>query len=98
MLKRICYPMLIIFMLCLCTNLLGEEPKNEYYPVTLGSTWVYVDQDGNEMTLSTIEGEEIADKIYHGFSYEPEIKDWKNFNRYLMPSLYHIGEIGRAHV
>ncbi len=84
--------MLIIFMLCLCSTLLGEEPKKDYFPVTLGSSWVYVDQDGNEMTLSTTEGEEIADKIYHGFSYEPKIKDWKNFNRYMLPTLCHLGE------
>lgn len=92
MLKRICYPTLIIFLLCLCTNLMGEESNKDYFPVTPGSSWVYIDQDGNEMTLRTIEGEEIADKIYHGFSYEPEIKDWKNFNRFMLPSLYHIGD------
>ncbi len=92
MLKRICYLMLIIFMFCLCATLLGEESMKDFFPVTHGSTWVYVDQDGNEMTLSTIEGEEIADKIYHGFSQEPEIKDWINFNRFMLPTLCHIGE------
>jgi hypothetical protein len=94
MLKRLC-PFLIFFLsFHFNTTLIGNEPTHKYFPSTLGSFWVYEDQDGNELTRSAIEGEEIAGEIYHGFSYEPEIEDWQDFHRYIHLSLFNIDEEG----
>ncbi len=94
MLKKL-YPLLIFFLsFHFSTTLIGNESIHKYFPSTLGSFWVYEDQDGNELTRSTIEGEEIAGEIYHGFSYEPEIEDWKDFHRYIHLSLFNIDEEG----
>ena len=92
MLKKLCLFLTFLLIFCFCVRLLGDESVSTYFPDTIGSYWVYEDQDGNELTRRAIEGEEIAGEIYHGFSYEPELEDWKDFNRYMFPSLYNVGE------
>ncbi len=93
MLKKLCLFMIFLLIFCFSAALPGNEVETpKYFPAVIGSYWVYVDQDGNELTRRAIEGEEIAGEIYHGFSYEPELEDWKDFNRYMFPSLYNIGE------
>ncbi len=92
MLKRFSALLTILFLSGFCATLIGNEPLQNYFPSTLGSFWVYEDQDGNELTRRAIEGEEIASVIYHGFSYEPELEDWADFNRYMFPSLYNVDE------
>ena len=92
MLKKLC-PLLIFFLSFYCiTNLIGNESTQRHFPSPLGSFWVYEDQDGNELTRRAIEGEEIAGETYHGFSYEPVLEDWANFNRYMHLSLFNVGE------
>lgn len=92
MMRKACAIFILFVALSLSATLLGDESNKKYFPNTLGSFWVYEDQDGNELTRRSIEGEEIADEIYLGFSYEPELKDWADFNRYLHPPLYHVGD------
>ena len=77
----------------LSTALIGDESEiTQYFPGTLGSYWVYVDQDGNELTRRAIEGEEIAEEIYHGFEYEPVLEDWIDYH--IHPNLYQVNEEG----
>ena len=92
MLKKLCLLLTFFLIFCFCARLLGDESVSTYFPDTIGSYWVYEDQDGNELTRRAIEGEEIASVIYHGFSYEPELEDWADFNRYMFPSLYNVNE------
>lgn len=73
-------------------TLIGNESTQKYFPSPLDSYWVYVDQNGNQLTRRAIEGPEIDGKTYHAFSYEPELEDWIDFNRYMHPFLFHIGE------
>ena len=64
----------------------------QYFPNTLGSYWVYEDQDGNELTRRVIEGKEIAGKMYHAFSYEPTLKDSADYDYQIHPNFYQVGE------
>ena len=73
--------------------LMGDKLETtQYFPRTLESYWVYVDQDGNELTRRAIEGEEIAEEIYHGFEYEPTLEGWIDYH--IHPNLYQVNEEG----
>lgn len=74
------------------STLIGNESTHKYFPSTLGSFWVYEDQDGNEFTRQIIETEEITGETYYNFSYEPVLEDWKDFHRYMHLSLFNVGE------
>lgn len=93
MLKRFCTVFTLLLVFGLSTALMGDESEiTQYFPDTLGSYWVYVDQDGNELTRRAIEGEEIAEDIYHGFEYEPPLEDWIDYH--IHPNLYQVNEEG----
>ena len=96
MLKRFCTVFTLLFAYSFCVPLMGNEAAKEYFPSTLGSYWVYADQDGNELTRYSVEGEEIAGEMYHAFHYASDLKDWTVYYRYLCPNLYKIGENGVA--
>ncbi|MDE0089127.1 MAG: hypothetical protein OXU23_25645 [Candidatus Poribacteria bacterium] len=92
MLKKLC-PLLIFFLsFYFSSTLIGNESTHKYFPSTLGSFWVYEDQDGNEFTRQIIETEEITGETYYNFSYEPVLEDWKDFHRYMHLSLFNVGE------
>lgn len=92
MIRSICTYTTIILILSLCMPLFGKEEAVNYFPSTLGSYWVYEDQDGDELKRTVIEGEEIAGEIYNAFNYEPELKDWENFIKYICPELFRIND------
>ena len=92
MLKRFCFLFTLIFVFIFSATLRGNETAKLYFPSTLDSYWVYVDQDGNELTRQVVEGEEISGVIYNGFSYDPELEDWLDFDRHFFPYLYHVGD------
>ncbi len=94
MLKKLCPFLIFILTFYFCTTLIGNESTQRFFPSTLGSFWIYEDQDGNEFTRQIIEGEEIAGETYYSFSYEPVLEDWKDFHRYIHLSLFNIGEKG----
>ena len=75
-------------------TLMGNEDANKYFPSTLGSYWVYEDQDGNELTRRAVEGEEIAGKTFSAFIYEPELEDWTKYSPFIHTSLYNVGDAG----
>ena len=90
---RTVFTLLLIFGLS--AALMGDESEiTQYFPGTLGSYWVYVDQDGNELTRHAIEGEEIAGEIYHGFEYEPAVEDWIGYHYHIHSGLSQVGEEG----
>ena len=95
MLKKFRTVFTLLLVFGLSTALMGDESEiTPYFPGTLGSYWVYVDPDGNELTRRAIEGEEIAEEIYHGFEYEPALEDWIDYH--IHPNLYRVGEDGIA--
>ena len=49
-----------------------RTPVN-YYPMTVGSRWVYRSADGSEWTREVTETEEVGSHLYHFFSYNPLI-------------------------
>ena len=64
----------------------------QYFPNTLGSYWVYEDQDGNELTRRVTESKEIDGELYHAFNYEPALADWTDYDYHIHPNFYQIGE------
>jgi hypothetical protein len=73
---------------------MGNETTKIYFPGTFGSYWTYQDQDGNELTRTVDEGEEIAGETYSIFIYEPDIEDWTNYAYHFLPSLYSVNDEG----
>ncbi len=94
MLKRLNIILILLFGFSFGGTLLGDESANKYFPSTVGSFWVYEDQDGNELTRHAIEGEEIAGKTFSAFSYEPELEDWAKYSPLIRPSLYNVSDAG----
>ena len=94
MFNKFCVVLIFLLFIGFSVVLLGNESTSKYFPSTLESFWVYEDQDGNEFTRRAIEDEEIAGKIYHAFSYEPELEDWVDYSYFLHPSLYQVSDAG----
>ena len=46
-----------------------------YYPMTVGSRWVYQNPDGSEWTREVTESQRFDTELYHSFSYNPPIQD-----------------------
>ena len=86
--------MTFLLVFSFSVTLLGNETAQKYFPHTLGSYWVYEDQDGNEVTRRATKGEEIAGKTDHAFSYEPKLEDWADYSPFIYPSLYYVSETG----
>ena len=94
MLKRLNTILIFLFVFSFSATLLGNETAKKYFPATLGSFWVYEDQDGNELTRRAVEGEEIAGETYHAFDYEPAFEKWENYEYYVHPTLFKIDDTG----
>lgn len=94
MLNKVCTTTLLLFAFCFSVVLFGIESSTKYFPDTLDSYWVYVDQVGNEFTRRAVEGEEIGDEVLSAFSYEPELENWVDYSCFLHPSLYKVNEEG----
>ena len=93
MLKRFRNILTLLLVFSFMAGLLGGESEIvQYFPNTLGSYWVYKDQDGNELTRRAIEDEEVADKTYRAFSYEPTVEDWADYVYHVQPFLYQVGK------
>lgn len=71
---------------------MGNDTAKVYLPDTLGSSWVYVDQDGNEFTRFAVEEKTIDGDIYRAYNYEPAIEDWEEFRYHIQPFLYQVAE------
>ena len=67
---------------------------NKYFPVSPGSYWVYVDQDGNELTRRALEDEVIPEKRLKAYKYIPAKEDWENYDVYTNSKLYEVTDDG----
>ncbi len=85
---------LLLFIFCLSGTLMGDDSAENYFPTTIGSFWVYEDQDGNELTRRAVDGEEIAGEKYHAFEYEPSFENWENYDYHVHPILLKVDETG----
>ncbi len=91
MLKRFRVIFSLLLILGFSATLVGKEGADTYFPHTLGSYWVYEDQDGNELTRRVIENKDIDGEAYHAFSYEPTFEDWGDYDYHIHPHLYQVG-------
>ncbi len=90
--KKILTSLTLILFFTIFAPLIRSEEAVNYFPSTIGSYWVYEDKDGNALKRTVIEGEEIAGEIYNAFNYEPELKEWENFIKYICPELFKIND------
>ena len=68
--------------------------NNKYFPVSPGSYWVYVDQDGNELTRRAIEDEVIPEKRLKAYKHKPAKENWENYSVYTDSKLYEVTDDG----
>ena len=92
MLKKMQPIFLLLLIFGLSTMSVGNEWANYYFPDAVGSYWTYEDQDGNELTRYAIDPEEIDGETYRAFSYEPALEDWADFEHYIHPYFYQVGD------
>ncbi|RKU24121.1 hypothetical protein C6503_01440 [Candidatus Poribacteria bacterium] len=92
MLKKMQPIFLLLLIFGLSTMSVGNEWANYYFPDTVGSYWTYEDQDGNELTRYAIEPEDIDGETYRAFSYDPALEDWADFEHYIHPYFYQVGD------
>ena len=52
-----------------------DSTSSNYFPLTVGSRWVYRNPDGSEWAREVTESQKIGDHLYHFFSYDPPIED-----------------------
>ena len=81
-------------VLGLSVTLIGSGVAEDYFPATLGSYWVYEDQDGNKLTRRAVEEKEIDGERYHRFSYEPDAEDSADYVYHIHSAFYRIDEGG----
>ena len=94
MLKQARSVFILLFIFGCSVIVIGNGTAENYFPSTLGSYWVYEDQDGNQLTRHADEGEEIAGEMYNLFTYEPDAEDWVNYAYHFHASLYRIDDGG----
>jgi hypothetical protein len=94
MLKQARSVFILLFIFGCSAIVVGNGTAENYFPSTLGSYWVYEDQDGNELTRHVDEGEEIAGEMYNLFTYEPDVEDSENYAYHFHAALYRIDEGG----
>lgn len=93
MLKGFCMVLSLLLILCLNATLIGKEEIDSYFPHTPGSFWVYVDQDGNELTRRVVEEKTIEGETYHAFNYEPTLENL-DYDYHIHPNFYQVGKEG----
>ena len=81
----------LVLILSFSTISIGNEWANYYFPDTSGSYWTYEDQDGNELTRYAIEPENLDGETFRAFSYDPALEDWADFEHYIHPYFYQVG-------
>ncbi len=75
-----------------------EKPINyapistPYYPMTLGSRWVYRNPDGSEWSREVVQSEIILHDSYHSFAYDPLLGD--RHGEFIKSPTYVVGSDG----
>ena len=92
MLKTFCVIFSLLLILGFSATLVGKEGTDSYFPHTLGSYWIYEDQDGNELTRRAAADKTIAGETYRSFNYEPVLEDWVDYDYHIHPNFCQVGE------
>lgn len=87
---RSIFVLLLIFSLSV--TLLANEWATYYFPDKVGSSWIYEDQDGNELTRYAVKEKNVEGNTFRAFEYEPEIDDWEKYMYAVQPFLYQVGD------
>ena len=90
--KKIRSILIFFFIFCCTTTLVGNEWADYYFPDALGSYWIYEDHNGDELTRYAIEPDEIDGETYSVFTYDPGLEDWIDFEHYIHPYYYQVGD------
>ena len=89
--KTVC---ILLILLSFSVAITANDTVTEFFPTTMGSYWVYVDQDGTEFTRTATEQKNVAGDIFHTFSYDPVIVDWEKYNYLMHPVMYQVNTEG----
>ena len=92
MFKKLQPVFVLLLIFSFSTVSIGNEWANYYFPDAVGSYWIYADQNGDEVTRYAIEPEDIDGETYRAFSYDPPLEDWADFEHYVNPYFYQIGD------
>ena len=92
MLRKFRFAAVLLLILGFSSTLMGNEWANYYFPDSVGSYWIYTDQDGNELRRYAVEPEEVDGETYRAFSYEPTIDNWADFEHYVQPYTYRVDD------
>ncbi len=90
--KKVRSVLVLLLVFSCSATLMGNEWANYYFPDALGSYWVYEDQNGDELTRYAIEPEDIEGDTYRAFSYDPGLENWADFEHYIQPYYYQVGD------
>ncbi len=82
----------ILLIFGLTASIMGNEWADFYFPDKIGSSWVYVNQDGEEITRYASEEQDVDGTTYRSFSYEPAIEDWEKYQYVVHPYFYQVGD------
>ena len=88
--KKLCVVFSLLLILGFSATVAGKEGAGSYFPHTLGSYWIYADQDGNELTRRAAADKTIGGETYRSFSYEPTLEDWVDYDHHIHPYFYQI--------
>ena len=90
--KKIRSIFILLLVFACSTTLMGNEWGDYYFPDVVGSYWVYEDHNVDELTRYAIEPEEIDGETYRAFSYDPGLENWADFEHYVQPYFYQVGD------
>ena len=90
--KKIRSVLIPLLVFACSTTLMGNEWANYYFPDAIGSYWVYEDHNGDELTRKAIEPENIDGDTYGAFNYDPGLESWADFEHYVHPYYYQVGD------
>ena len=94
MLKKLCLTLVFFLFLCFSLAIFGNESATTYFPGSVGSYWVYVDQDGNEITRESVEDKVVPAQTFHAFSYEPAVEEWFDYIPHFQPDRFRVDDGG----
>ena len=92
MLKKFRAVSIFLLIFGVSVTSMGNEWANYYFPDAVGSYWVYEDQNGDELTRYAIQPENIDGETYRAFSYDPPLENWADFEHYIHPYYYQVGD------
>ena len=90
--KPFCLLLSALLVFAFSASLIGNEWANYYFPDTLGSSWVYENENGDELTRYAVEPQEVDGDMHRAFGYEPALEDWANYLYHAAPYYYLVGD------